>query len=160
MNAVDAVARLLDAPDIVVAHVGVAVLVYRDGRILLQHRSLRVRRMPGLWAPPGGLVEADEAFEAAARRELHEENGLTAGALVELAVTVNPTEEGSDAVTVWLIGPAGPEEAVVREPAKCDGVAWYTPGRLPAPLWPTYPEFACGGVWAIVAGIVNEAARA
>jgi 8-oxo-dGTP pyrophosphatase MutT (NUDIX family) len=31
---------------------------------------------PGWWVAPGGGLRADETFEAAARRELHEETGL------------------------------------------------------------------------------------
>ncbi len=35
----------------------------------------------GLWALPGGKIEPGEAVEAAARRELTEETGITAGEL-------------------------------------------------------------------------------
>ena len=48
-----------------------------DGRTLL----FRARSVDGsgrqLWFAPGGGLEAGESWEAAARRELHEETGLT-----------------------------------------------------------------------------------
>jgi 8-oxo-dGTP pyrophosphatase MutT (NUDIX family) len=47
------------------------VLVDEDGRVLLVRPTYR----PG-WDLPGGVVEADEAPHAAARRELAEELGL------------------------------------------------------------------------------------
>ncbi len=58
-----------------------AVLVYvrRGDEVLLMRR----RKEPnlGLWIAPGGKVEPDESPYDAARRELREETGLTAGRL-------------------------------------------------------------------------------
>ncbi len=49
----------------------------RAGRILLQHRDGAAPIAPNQWALPGGHLEPGEAPEAGARRELHEETGLT-----------------------------------------------------------------------------------
>ncbi|MCL2461896.1 MAG: NUDIX hydrolase [Defluviitaleaceae bacterium] len=61
--------------------VGASVFVYKDGKVLLQKR-----RDNGCWAQHGGCVEIGEAVEDAARRELFEETGLTAGKLELLGV--------------------------------------------------------------------------
>ena len=53
--------------------VGSGVLVYKNGRILLQKRNDN-----GLWADHGGCVEIGETLEEAAKRELFEETGLIA----------------------------------------------------------------------------------
>ena len=57
--------------------VGASVIVVDpEGRILLQLRS-----DDRCWGYAGGSVELDEVVEDAARRELSEETGLTAGSL-------------------------------------------------------------------------------
>lgn len=52
------------------------IVVDRQGRILLQHRSDNE-----CWGLPGGSMELGETFEETARRELLEETGLVAGNL-------------------------------------------------------------------------------
>lgn len=57
----------------------VSVALVREDSVLLVRRRLPPSQ--GWYAFPGGRVETDEALEDAARRELAEETGLTAGAL-------------------------------------------------------------------------------
>jgi A/G-specific adenine glycosylase len=67
-------------------HVRAAVVALeRDGRWLVQRRP-RDGLLGGLWEFPGGKVEDGESMSAAARRELREETGATAGALRRVAV--------------------------------------------------------------------------
>ena len=56
--------------------VGSGVLIYKNGKVLLQKR-----RDNGLWADHGGCVEIGESVEETAKRELFEETGLTANKL-------------------------------------------------------------------------------
>lgn len=71
----------------------VSVAVVRGDRVLLVRRA----RPPsqGLYAFPGGKVEAGETLEQAARRELVEETGLVAGALRPLReILIEGASEG------------------------------------------------------------------
>jgi 8-oxo-dGTP diphosphatase len=60
--------------------VAVGVLVREDGRFLLTSRP-EGKVYAGYWEFPGGKVEAGESIEAALRRELMEEIGVTIGAV-------------------------------------------------------------------------------
>ncbi|HEX7438034.1 MAG TPA: NUDIX domain-containing protein [Caldimonas sp.] len=60
--------------------VAVGVLIDREGRFLLSSRPSG-KVYAGYWEFPGGKLEAGESVEAALRRELHEELGITIGAV-------------------------------------------------------------------------------
>ncbi|HEX5631951.1 MAG TPA: NUDIX domain-containing protein [Gemmatimonadales bacterium] len=59
--------------------VAVGVLIDPDGRFLLTSRPVG-KVYAGYWEFPGGKLEPGESVEAALRRELHEELGITIGA--------------------------------------------------------------------------------
>lgn len=57
------------------------VVLHRDGQVFLVERPMTTRFFPGVWAFPGGKVDAadgegDDAFVRGALRELQEETGL------------------------------------------------------------------------------------
>ena len=58
--------------------VAVGVLIDAQGRFLLTSRP-EGKVYAGYWEFPGGKLEAGESVEAALRRELHEELGITIG---------------------------------------------------------------------------------
>lgn len=58
---------------------GVSVAIFRQDRVLLVRRGRGL--YAGYWSLPGGSQEPGETLEAAARRELVEETGLSAGPL-------------------------------------------------------------------------------
>jgi 8-oxo-dGTP diphosphatase len=57
--------------------VGVGVVVWRDGRVLLIQRGKAPRQ--GAWSLPGGAQELGETVIEAAKREVREETGLEIG---------------------------------------------------------------------------------
>lgn len=69
----------------------VSIALVRGERVLLVRRGRAPAK--GLFAFPGGRVEADETLEEAVRRELREETGLEAGP-VGLVVTLDIAPEG------------------------------------------------------------------
>lgn len=60
--------------------VAVGVLIAPDGKFLLTSRP-EGKVYAGFWEFPGGKLEAGETVEEALRRELHEELGITIGAV-------------------------------------------------------------------------------
>ena len=66
--------------------VGIGVVVLRDNAVLLVRRGKPPNA--GMWSLPGGAQEVGETAEQAARRELLEEAGITAGPL-HLAANVD-----------------------------------------------------------------------
>jgi 8-oxo-dGTP diphosphatase len=63
-----------------VTDVAVGVLLQPDGRFLLTSRPPG-KVYAGYWEFPGGKFESGETLEQALRRELHEELGITIGAV-------------------------------------------------------------------------------
>ncbi|WP_305798235.1 NUDIX domain-containing protein [Micromonospora sp. D93] len=74
--------------------VALVLLVDPSGAVLLQHRDEDAAVSPGQWSLPGGHIEPGESPEAAARRELLEETGLTVGKLHPLCSGPRPYEAG------------------------------------------------------------------
>jgi 8-oxo-dGTP diphosphatase len=108
----------------------VAVLIARDGRILLGKRGPGARE-PGKWSFPAGFVERGETVERAAAREAREETGLdvVVGDLVGLY--------SSDGETVVL----AVFEATSAVGVPCAGddlteVGWFSTSELPELAFP------------------------
>lgn len=93
------------------------------------------RRYPpfeGAWALPGGFIEITEDLEDAARRELAEETGLHAGALVQIGAFGAPDRDPRERViSVVFAGfiPAATCEAVAGDDAA--KAQWFDITALP-----------------------------
>lgn len=102
--------------------VGIGVCVLRPGAVLLVRRG----KAPsiGAWSLPGGAQELGETAEAAARRELTEEAGITVGPLL-LAANVDSIHRDPDGriryhytiidfAALWLGDPVRPGDDVTE----------------------------------------------
>lgn len=107
---------------------GVRVLL-RDpaGRVAL----VRHHYVAG-WYLPGGGVDKGESAEAAVRRELREEVGITDVALAGvLGVYHNRKEGKDDHVIVFLGNVTEPASLVASDPREIAEVGWFAPDSLP-----------------------------
>jgi len=107
--------------------VAAAVLVERDGRVLLVRRVNEPYR--GLWTLPAGFVDAGEDPARAAERECLEETGLSVRVKRVLDVIAGREHErGADFIIVYqarvLGGTLSPDD-------DADAAEWFDPADLP-----------------------------
>lgn len=115
-------------------HVGVGILVVRDGKVLLGRR--RGSHGAGTWSAPGGALEYGESIEECARRELREETGLEIGTLQRGPYTNDLfADVQRQYLTAFVIARETRGEPRVVEPDKCDGWNWFAWSELPTPLF-------------------------
>lgn len=114
--------------------VGVGVIVRKGGKILLGKRL--GSHGSGKWSFPGGHLEFNESIEQCARREVAEEVGLTIKNLRHLAFTNDRFRtEGKHYVTLFVVADYAKGAVTLREPHKCERWEWFSPNRLPTPLF-------------------------
>ena len=112
----------------------VAVVIERDGTILLGKRAAWTRS-PGLWSFPAGFVERGEVVGDAAVREVSEEVGLT--------VTIGPALDVFSTAGDPVVLLAFPATSFVGEPIAGDDlteIGWFFPHQLPELAFPHDPE--------------------
>ncbi len=103
--------------------VGLAVIVMKDGKILIGKR--RGSHGHGTWHMPGGHLEFGETLEECARREVEEEAGIEIENIKVLALTNDIFEkELKHYITVWMIADWKSGEPKVMEPDKCERWEW------------------------------------
>lgn len=108
------------------------VIVTREDR----PRLLLIRRkhepFSGMWAIPGGFVEMDESLEHAACRELHEETGVKAGRLEQLATFGAPDRDPRGrTISVVYLAQVDPGKLRPRAADDAAAVGWHPLDRLP-----------------------------
>lgn len=105
--------------------VAVAVIIAREGRILLQQRAMEPRK--GFWTFPSGYVDRGEQVERAAEREVAEELGLTARLTHLLGVYSEP---GNPVVLIVYTGEVDAGEPTVQA-EEISAIGWFAPDDLP-----------------------------
>ncbi|HET9205448.1 MAG TPA: NUDIX hydrolase [Burkholderiaceae bacterium] len=124
--------------------VGVGVIVWRDGRVLLGQR--KGAHGAGTWALPGGHLEFGETVEHCAQREVREETGLDITVVARGPYTNDVfADVGRHYVTVFVIAHAPHGEPRLCEPAKCAEWRWCRWGDMPEPVFPPLAQLRASG---------------
>src|SRR5262245_22319215 len=114
--------------------VGVAVIIERDGRVLLIRRS--GSHGAGTWATPGGHLDFGETPEDCGAREAAEETGLAIADLAFVAITNDLfVAEQKHYITIWMRAGAIVGEPSIASPREMTELGWFAWDALPAPLF-------------------------
>jgi isopentenyl-diphosphate delta-isomerase type 1 len=134
-------------------HRAAHVLVFnRKGQVLLQKRSMKKDRQPGLWdSSASGHLNSGENYDECAARELREEIGLQpATPLKPLFKLAASPETDQEHMRVYACHSEGP---VTPDPEEIDRVQWFS--RTEVDRWLTErPEDFAGAfrlIWAAIA---------
>jgi 8-oxo-dGTP diphosphatase len=120
--------------------VGVAVVIIRDGKILLGERI--GSHGANTWATPGGHLEMGEEIATCAIRETLEETGLKVSDVSQLGFSndvFNPLNKHY--VTLYVVANGVEGEPKIMEPNKCLGWQWFGLDELPNPLFLSLENF-------------------
>jgi 8-oxo-dGTP diphosphatase len=112
-------ASLVNAFSPVIPQVRVAAIIIRDNRILLvEHR----KRGQHYWVLPGGRLEGNETLDAALRRELREELGLTAriGRLAIVSEMIAPDRHIVNLIYLGEVGEKPEPRLDAKDPVLSD----------------------------------------
>ena len=112
--------------------VGVAVLIEKDGKILMGKR--KSSHGEGTWCLPGGHVEFGEKLIDAAIRETKEESGLKVSDLELISVT-DDIMYGKHYVTIAFKASVINGEPALRQIEKFLELRWFDINDLPDPLF-------------------------
>jgi 8-oxo-dGTP pyrophosphatase MutT (NUDIX family) len=116
---------------------GASVIIYKDQQVLLQQRTDNK-----CWGYHGGAVEMGEKVEAAAKRELYEETGLTAKSLTLFGVFSGPEQyhvypDGNEAYIIDIVYLCNDFEGELRrQENEVLDLAWFDMDKLPENLSP------------------------
>jgi 8-oxo-dGTP diphosphatase len=110
--------------------IGVSALIFREGEILLAHRS-----DIDWWNLPGGGMELGETLEQTVSREVLEETGLQVA--IERLVGVYSKPQKHEVVLSFLCRITGGELTTTLESREC---RFFPPGALPANTLPKHRQ--------------------
>ncbi len=117
--------------------VGVGIMIFKDGKILLAKR--KNAHGAGEYALPGGHLEHLESIVDCAKRETMEEAGVEIQNIRFLRLFNMKNYAPKHYVHISLIADWKSGEPRVMEPDKQEAWDWFDPEHLPSPLFSTIP---------------------
>jgi 8-oxo-dGTP diphosphatase len=114
--------------------VAVIALIEHAGRVLLVRRAINPGK--GLWALPGGFMDAGELPSHALKREIREEVGLEiqVNELLAIFPMVNQNDTSQGIVLAYRATPIDDQRTALQPEDDVDEAAWFAPSEAPAAL--------------------------
>jgi ADP-ribose pyrophosphatase YjhB (NUDIX family) len=122
-----------------VDYIGVSVgalILNKEGKILLGKRSNKTRNERGAWEAPGGAVEFGERRIDAIKREMKEELGVDIHivGVLHTADEIIKKDKQHWIPTTYIARIKDHQVPKIMEPVKCDAIGWFSLSNLPKPL--------------------------
>lgn len=118
--------------------VGIGVVVFKDGKILLGKR--KGSHGEGEYAWPGGHLEYMESIVDCAKREVREETGMEIDNIEFIRIYNLKEYAPKHYIDIAVRADWKSGEPQILEPKKCEGWAWYNIDNLPQPLFAVEPS--------------------
>ena len=115
-----------------ITKVGVGVLIFKDGKILLGKRL--GAHGAGEYAGPGGHLEYMESIEECAKRETLEETGIVIGNVRFLCLSNLKQYAPKHYIDIGVVADWVSGDPKVIEPEKVESWDWYALDAIPEPL--------------------------
>ncbi|OGG59720.1 hypothetical protein A2765_03985 [Candidatus Kaiserbacteria bacterium RIFCSPHIGHO2_01_FULL_56_24] len=119
--------------------VGVGVLIFKDGKILIGKRKSELGN--GEWAWPGGHLEHLESIVECAKREAREETGIEIDNVRFLRLVNMKQYAPKHYIDIGLIADWKSGEPKIMEPDKVEVWEWRALDDLPEPLFAAEPYY-------------------
>jgi 8-oxo-dGTP diphosphatase len=112
--------------------VDIVIFTIRDNKLKLLLIRRAYKPYQGKWALPGGFINMDEDLDAAARRELEEETGVSGVYLEQLYTFGAPKRDPRERViTVAYYALIPSEEIQLKAASDAEAVGWFGMDELP-----------------------------
>jgi 8-oxo-dGTP diphosphatase len=121
-----------------ITKVGISILIFKDGKILLGKR--KGSHGQSQYAGPGGHLEYMESFEECAKREVMEETGIEIDNIKFLRVLNMKDYAPRHYVDIGITADWKSGEPEVIEPDKIEGWDWYDIDNLPESVFASVPS--------------------
>ncbi|MDP3996498.1 MAG: NUDIX domain-containing protein [bacterium] len=119
--------------------VGIGVMIFKDGKVLLGKRKSSHGAEEYAW--PGGHLEYMESVEECAKREVLEETGMKIKNVKFLRLLNFKDYAPKHYIDIGVTADWKSGEPKVREPEKCESWSWYKLQNLPVPLFKALPSY-------------------
>lgn len=113
--------------------VGVGVMVFKDGKILLGKR--KGSHGAGEYAGLGGHLEFGESIEECIKREAREEAGIEVGNIKFLCLSSLKKYHDKHYIDIGMTAEVISGIPKIMEPEKCESWGWYDLENIPRPLF-------------------------